>query len=50
MDYSMPDMNGIETVTHIISFFQQLGLDVHSREHMTPYICCLSAYTEESYK
>ena len=47
MDYSMPDKDGIETATEIFDTFKEFGID---SEHADwPYMCCLSAYTDETF-
>lgn len=48
MDYSMPLMDGIETTQAIIEAVRERGYDPRNTNE-SPYICCLSAYDEESY-
>ena len=43
MDFSMPEMNGTEATVEIRRFLDSVGLP-------QPYICCCSAYTDETYK
>ena len=48
MDYSMPLIDGIETTERIIEYMKKRGLDVLNLNE-SPYICCLSAYTDQAY-
>ena len=43
LDYSMPDMDGLETAMHLNTLFKSMKLP-------KPYICCVTAYTDPSYK
>ena len=45
MDYSMPIMDGLETTSKIVEFLNEKGLDTADFDK-SPYICCLSAYSE----
>ena len=43
MDYSMPQCNGVQATIEIREFLAQVGSP-------QPYICCLTAYSEQEYK
>ena len=43
MDYSMPECNGIEATKEIRSFLTSAG-------DKQPYICCLTAYSDQKFK
>ena len=43
LDYSMPEMNGPEVAVEIRRIVGEAGLD-------QPYICCCTAYGDESYR
>ena len=44
----MPIMDGIETTERIIEGIRERGYDPRNLNE-SPYICCLSAHTENSY-
>ena len=48
MDYSMPILNGIESTKLIRKCVREYGYDPDNKAE-SPYICCLSAYNEQSY-
>ena len=48
MDYSMPILNGLKTTQQIIKYVKERGLDPQNHNE-GPYICCLSAYEEQSF-
>ena len=48
MDYSMPLIDGIQTTDCILKSVKKRGLD-HLNFNESPYICCLSAYTDQTY-
>ena len=48
MDYSMPIMDGIQTTKQIVQSLTTMGLDPNNTEQ-SPYICCLSAYSEPTF-
>ena len=48
MDYSMPILDGIQTTRLIQQLMVDRGLDPNNINEC-PYICCLSAYVEDSY-
>lgn len=48
MDYSMPLIDGIEATDRILEFLKKHGLDLLNF-NVSPYICCLSAYTDQTY-
>ena len=56
MDFSMPDMNGPTTTKairdEINRFYHQKGWTIQSEDskQRQPFICCLTAYTQEQYK
>ena len=43
MDYSMPQMNGLETAEAILKLYRNYKLK-------EPIICCLTAYTEDNFR
>mmetsp|Transcript_106764 Transcript_106764/g.147812 ORF Transcript_106764/g.147812 Transcript_106764/m.147812 type:complete len:88 (-) Transcript_106764:187-450(-) len=43
MDYSMPNMNGLETTSRVLATYAKYGAP-------PPIICCLTAYTEKNFK
>mmetsp|Transcript_79110 Transcript_79110/g.109593 ORF Transcript_79110/g.109593 Transcript_79110/m.109593 type:complete len:81 (-) Transcript_79110:134-376(-) len=43
MDYSMPDMNGLETSKRILEMYAKY-------KAKEPIICCLTAYTEKNFR
>ena len=45
LDYSMPDLDGPQVAKAIRAHFEDNGL-----LDLRPYICCVSAYTEASFK
>ena len=48
MDYSMPDMTGLETAMAILDLFRERGFDPSNSEEC-PSIVCLSAYTDQPF-
>ena len=45
MDFSMPDCNGCDATRKIRSFLSE-----QEDDDIQPFICCLTAYTENDYK
>lgn len=43
MDYSMPEMNGLETSLKIIDLYKFYKTE-------KPIICCLTAYSEQTFR
>ena len=43
LDYSMPEMNGIQFMAQLKTMLADEGVEV-------PYVCCCTAYAEESFK
>ena len=48
MDYSMPMVDGIQATQGILDTVRNRGLDQNNFDE-SPYICCLSAYTDQTY-
>ena len=44
MDYSMPDLDGIETSMQIFDLYKKRGFERDGEKW--PFVCCLSAYTD----
>ena len=47
MDYSMPEVDGIDASTQILNMFRVRG--IYPGHEDWPYITCLSAYSDPSY-
>ena len=46
MDYSMPEMDGVETTMAILRLCAEKASLINNAQ---PYVCCLSAYQDNTY-